>query len=74
MSAGRFWQSSNLGVSNSSRRRHYADVIHHSPTIDLKVLAMLAERKYLVDPADPTASLERLKAQVEAYRLEHVER
>jgi hypothetical protein len=48
---------------------NYADVIHHSPTIDLKVLAMLAERKYLVDPADPTASLQRLKAQVEAYNF-----
>jgi hypothetical protein len=53
---------------------NYADVIHHSPTIDLKLLAMLAERKYLVDPADPTASLQRLKAQVEVYRLENVER
>jgi len=45
-------------------------VIHHSPAIDLKVLQMLAERKYVVDPAAPLASLERLKAQVEAYRLE----
>jgi hypothetical protein len=53
---------------------NYADVVHHSPTIDLKLLAMLAERKYLVDPADPTASLQRLKAQVEVYRLENVER
>ena len=49
---------------------HYADVIHHSPAIDLKVLHMLAERKYVVDPVAPLASLERLKAQVEAYRLE----
>jgi hypothetical protein len=53
---------------------NYADVVHHSPAVDLKVLAMLAERKYLVDPADPTASLQRLKAQVEVYRLENVER
>ena len=49
---------------------NYGDVIHHSPAIDLKVLQMLAERKYVVDPAAPLASLERLKAQVEAYRLE----
>jgi hypothetical protein len=53
---------------------NYADVIHHSPTIDLKLLTMLAERKYLVDPADPIASLQRLKAQVEAYRLDQSER
>jgi hypothetical protein len=49
---------------------NYGDVIHHSPAIDLKVLQMLADRKYVVDPAAPLASLERLKAQVEAYRLE----
>lgn len=49
---------------------NYGDVVHHSPAIDLKVLQMLAERKYVVDPAAPLASLERLKAQVAAYRLE----
>jgi hypothetical protein len=53
---------------------NYADVIHHSPMVDLKVLSMLAEKKYLVDPAAPTASLERLKAQVEAYRVDQIER
>jgi hypothetical protein len=53
---------------------NYADVIHHSPMVDLKVLAMLSEKKYLVDPAAPTASLQRLKAQVEAYRVENIER
>jgi hypothetical protein len=53
---------------------NYADVIHHSPVVDLKVLSMLAEKKYLVDPAAPTASLELLKAQVEAYRVENIER
>ena len=45
-------------------------MIHHSPAIDLKVLSLLAERKYVVDPDAPLASLEQLKAQVEAYRLE----
>jgi hypothetical protein len=49
---------------------NYADVIHHSPTIDLKVLSWLAEGKYRVDPSTPTASLDRLKAQTEAYRVE----
>jgi hypothetical protein len=49
---------------------NYGDVIHHSPEIDLKVLSMLAEGKYLVDGATPTASLDRLKAQVDAYRVE----
>ena len=49
---------------------NYGDLVHHSPAIDLKVLGMLAEKKYLVDRAAPTASLDRLKAQVEAYRVE----
>jgi hypothetical protein len=49
---------------------NYADVIHHSPTIDLKVLSMLASGQYVVDRAAPTASLERLKAQVEAYKVQ----
>jgi hypothetical protein len=49
---------------------NYGDVIHHLPAVDLKVLSLLAEKKYLVDRAAPTASLERLKAQVEAYRVE----
>ncbi len=49
---------------------NYGDVIHHSPAIDLKILSMLAERKYVVDPTAPLVSLEQLKAQVEAYRLE----
>jgi len=49
---------------------NYGDVIHHSPAIDLKVLQWLAERKYAVERSAPLASLARLKAQVEAYRLE----
>jgi hypothetical protein len=53
---------------------NYGDVIHHSPTIDLKVLSWLAGGKYRVDPAAPTASLDRLKAQVEAYRSGIIER
>jgi hypothetical protein len=53
---------------------NYGDVVHHSPAIDLKVLSLLAEGKYAVDRAAPTASLDRLKAQVEAYRVDGVER
>ncbi len=53
---------------------NYADVIHHSPAIDLKVLSWLAEGKYLVDRAAPIVSLDRLKAQVEAYRIDSNER
>jgi hypothetical protein len=49
---------------------NYGDVIHHSPVIDLRVLEMLAQGKYLVDRAAPTAALEGLKAQVEAYRVD----
>jgi hypothetical protein len=51
---------------------NYGDVIH-SPAIDLKVLSLLADEKYLVDRAASTTSLERLKAQVEAYRLDNIE-
>ncbi len=53
---------------------NYADVIHHSPDVDLKVLSWLAEGEYVVDRAAPTAPLDRLKAQVEAYRIETIER
>jgi hypothetical protein len=49
---------------------NYGDTIHHSPVIDLKLLAMLTTEKYAVDRAAPTASLDRLKRQVEAYRVE----
>jgi len=49
---------------------NYGDVIHHSQTVDLKVLSWLASGDYIVRPEAPAASLERLKAQVAAYRLE----
>lgn len=49
---------------------NYGDVVHHSPAVDLKVLSMLAEGKYRLDNSAPNASLDRLKAQVDAYRLE----
>jgi hypothetical protein len=49
---------------------NYSDVIHHSPAIDLKVLAWLASGAYLIDRADSGAMLQRLKDQVESYRVE----
>lgn len=49
---------------------NYGDIIHHSPAIDLRILSWLAEGRYSVDRTAPLASLERLKAQVEAYRVE----
>lgn len=48
---------------------NYGDVIHHSPAIDAKVLQWLASGEYRVDPKAPLASLDELKAQVEAYRV-----
>jgi hypothetical protein len=53
---------------------NYSDVIHHSPAIDLKILSWLAAGDYLVSRDAPTAPLERLKAQVEAYRTGELER
>jgi hypothetical protein len=49
---------------------NYADVLHHSPAIDLKVLEMLKGGKYLVDRSAPTAALDQLKAQVREYQVE----
>ena len=48
---------------------NYGDVIHHSPVVDAKVLQWLASGEYRVDPNRPLASLDALKAQVEAYRV-----
>jgi len=48
---------------------NYSDVIHHSPVVDAMVLGWLANGEYRVDPNTPLASLEKLKAQVEAYRV-----
>jgi len=53
---------------------NYSDVIHHSPSVDLKVLDWLAQGKYRVDPAAPREYLDQLEAQVEEYQLEKVER
>ncbi|MCK1361175.1 hypothetical protein [Bradyrhizobium sp. 199] len=49
---------------------NYADVIHHSPVVDAKVLSWLARGEYRVDPTAPLVLLVELKAQVAAYRVE----
>ena len=48
---------------------NYADVIHHSPAVDLKLLSWLAAGNYAVDRAAPELSLQRLKAQVTMYSV-----
>jgi hypothetical protein len=49
---------------------NYGDVIHHSPAVDLKVLTWLAEEKYEVERTKPLTSLQRLEAQVDAYKID----
>jgi hypothetical protein len=49
---------------------NYLDVLHHAPAVDLKILSWLAGQKYAVDRAAVLSSLERLKAQVGAYRVD----
>jgi hypothetical protein len=53
---------------------NYGDVIHHSPAVDLKVLSWLAAGDDVADRTAPTATLDRLKAQVEAYKVDNTER
>jgi hypothetical protein len=53
---------------------NYSDVIHHSPAVDLKILHWLAAGDYLVRRDAPTAQLDELKAQVEAWRMDGLER
>jgi hypothetical protein len=53
---------------------NYMDIAHHSPAVDLKVLSWLAAGDYAVSSEAPTALIERLKVQVEAYRVDDTER
>jgi len=53
---------------------NYADVIHHSPTVDLKVLSWLEEGKFIVDHLAPTAALDSLQAQVKAFHIAPTDR
>jgi hypothetical protein len=52
---------------------NYLDTVHHSPAIDLKVLSYMAAGNHLVSRDAPTASIERLKKQVEGYRLDQIQ-
>jgi D-alanyl-lipoteichoic acid acyltransferase DltB (MBOAT superfamily) len=47
---------------------NYSDLAHHSPAVDQQVLSWLANREYSVDREAPTASLDRLKAQVRDFQ------
>jgi len=49
---------------------NYSDVIHHSPAVDQMVLSWIAEGRYRADRRAPTALLEQLKAEVEAYQID----
>jgi len=49
---------------------NYSDVIHHSPAVDQMVLTWIAQGRFRADRNTPTAPLEQLKAQVEAYHLD----
>jgi hypothetical protein len=53
---------------------NYSDVIHHSPAVDLKILHWLAAGAWRVTRDAPTAQLDQLKAQVEAYRTDGLAR
>ena len=44
--------------------------IYEYTSVNTFVLSWLAERKYVVDKSAPLAALDRLKAQVEAYKME----
>jgi hypothetical protein len=48
---------------------NFADAIHHSPAIDDLLLSRIAKGGNLVDKADPARSIERLKRQIDAYKL-----
>jgi hypothetical protein len=48
---------------------NFADAIHHAPAIGVSLLSRMAKGENLVDKADPTRSIERLKRQVDVYKL-----
>jgi len=49
---------------------NYLDVMHHSPSIDLKVIDMIATDENRVFRSDPDAKLSELKRQVQAYHMD----
>jgi hypothetical protein len=48
---------------------NFADAIHHSPAIGVLLLTRIAKGENRVEKADPTRSIERLKDQVDRYKL-----
>lgn len=48
---------------------NFADGLHHSPAIGELLLSRMAKGENLVDSSEPTRSIERLKSQVEAYKI-----
>jgi hypothetical protein len=53
---------------------NYLDLIHHSPVVDRKVISYLATGDHVIDRNSPVASIERLRGQVAAYRLDETQR
>jgi hypothetical protein len=48
---------------------NYRDTIHHSTTINQKILTLISSGAHAVDRSNPTAAVEKLKGQVERYKL-----
>jgi hypothetical protein len=48
---------------------NFADAIHHSPAIGVLLLSRIAKGENRVEKAEPTRSIERLKDQVDHYKL-----
>jgi hypothetical protein len=48
---------------------NFADAIHHSPATGVLLLSRVSKGENLVDKANPTRSIERLKQQMDAYKL-----
>lgn len=55
------------------RLDNYSDTVHHSTTVDNQILGFIASNEHLVDRANPTATINNLKKQVQEYRFEGVE-
>jgi hypothetical protein len=49
---------------------NYRDTVHHSLEINTRILASIASGEHRVDPANPVATVESLRHQVERYGLD----
>jgi hypothetical protein len=49
---------------------NYADLVHHSPKIDELLFQYLRAGEYAVDRQEPDKTLDILRQQIEAYRLD----